>query len=1039
MKPEANSRRLFGITRAKGKMYEFGLPEQSHIAIPQDQVPEELLILTIGALGDAAARVSETLSEDVAELEGDLRFSASFFDALFSSGLAEKINRYLVLLASAAYFLEERPGSSLVMAKLLEEQDGDSSLYVMLRWILQGDWSYHYTSLDGSYGQVLCSISEHLARHFLDGTGADEVAEQATRLRQAVYHAGDAEDVLLCDLISAVAITRLRTSAWSNLPDFSQLDSGLWSTAIQKEGFPTELWPSQLRLGQAGLFAGESGIVQMPTSAGKTRSVEIIIRSAFLSKRTNTAVVIAPFRALCHEIRQSLAASFSGEDVRVDELTDSFQSDYLSEFEELFGISIERPPSVVVMTPEKFLYVLRQDDSVVEGIGLVVYDEGHQFDSGYRGVTYELLLTEIKRLLRPEAQTVLISAVVQNAEDIGLWLIGGEAKIVEGADLLPTARATAFASWAERLGQVMFYEGDVSPRSDYFVPRVIEQQRLELLGSETAERFFPVHDDTVDVSLYLGLRLISRGPVAIFCGKKASAERVIKRAAEVFARGVNLAQPSQYSDQAEIEKLKRLFALHFGENSTHYQAAALGVFAHHGNTPHGLRLSIEYAMQQSLIRFVACTSTLAQGVNLPIRYLVVSGVYQGADKIKVRDFHNLMGRAGRSGMHTEGLVIFADPSIYDRRLANSWKFDIARELLDPRNTEPTTSSLLSLVKPLIGRFGAPVVLPLDQLVGVLLSDSGQVDEWITFLLQAYPAYRLDADAVGKELKYRRSLIQAVESFLMSHRGDLPYEDFQQQLVALVHETLAFSLADDTERQVLTSLFLAVAERVEGMIPDVARQAAFGKTLLGALQAVQIEAWVNVNRGQLLELDANEELLEVVWDVLREQLGNKFANSTLPEELPKSIAAMWMNGCPYHEILEHVRQEGGTKPWGKGRRRLSEEDVLGFCEGGLGFDFPLGIAAISQFLFTQEQLQAEESVSIRLFQKALKYGVPNALAVSAYEYGIADRMLAVGMARRLVETGYQEDYFVGAVSNFRPIIDEFLGVYPRYYDFVMKAG
>lgn len=1039
MKPEANSRRLFGITRAKGKMYEFGLPEDSHITIPQDQVPEELLILTIATLGDAAARVSDTLYGDVVELDGDLRFSASFFDALFSSGLAEKVNRYLVLLASAAYLLEERPGSSLVMAKLLDEHGGDSSLFVMMRWILQGDWSYYYTSLTGPYGQVLCSISEHLARHFLDGTGAKEVSEQATRLRQIVYHSGDAEDILLCDLISAVAITRIKTSVWTNLPGFSQLDPGLWSTAIQKEGFPTELWPSQLRLGQTGVFAGASGVVQMPTSAGKTRSVEIIIRSAFLSKRTNTAVVIAPFRALCHEIKQSLAASFIGEDVRVDELTDSFQSDYMSEFEELFGIRIERPPSVVVMTPEKFLYVLRQDDSIVEGIGLVVYDEGHQFDSGYRGVTYELLLTEIKRLLRPEAQTVLISAVVQNAEDIGLWLIGDEVKIVEGADLLPTTRATAFASWAERLGQVMFYEGEVSPRSDYFVPRVIEQQRLGLFGSETAERFFPVHDDTVDVSLYLGLRLVSQGPVAIFCGKKSSAERVIKRAAEIFERGVNLAQPSQHSDRAEVEKLKSLFALHFGENSTHYQAAALGVFAHHGNTPHGLRLSIEYAMQQSLIRFVACTSTLAQGVNLPIRYLVVSGVYQGADKIKVRDFHNLMGRAGRSGMHTEGLVIFADPRIYDQRLANSWKFDIARELLDPHNTEPTTSSLLSLVKPLVGRLGASILFPLDQLIGALLSESGLVDEWIVFFVQTYQAYRLNADAVGKELKYRRSLIQAIESFLMSHRGDMPYVEFQQQLVTLVHETLAFSLADDTERQALTSLFLAVAERVEGMIPDVERQAAFGKTLLGALQAVQIEAWVNANRGQLLDLDANEELLEMVWDILREQLGNKFSITTLPEELPKSIARMWINGCSYHAILDHVRQMGGTKPWGNSRRRLSEEDVIGFCEGGLGFDFPLGVAAISQFLFTSDQLQEAESAPIRLFQKALKYGVPNALAVSAYEYGIADRMLAIGMARRLVETGYQEDYFVGAVANYRQIIDEFLEAYPSYYDFVMKSG
>lgn len=71
-------------------------------------------------------------------------------------------------------------------------------------------------------------------------------------------------------------------------------------------------------------------------------------------------------------------------------------------------------------------------------------------------------------------------------------------------------------------------------------------------------------------------------------------------------------------------------------------------------------------MQHGLCKFVICTSTLAQGVNLPIRYLIITSLYQGAEKIKVRDFHNLIGRVGRSGMHTEGSIIFADPAIYDR-------------------------------------------------------------------------------------------------------------------------------------------------------------------------------------------------------------------------------------------------------------------------------------------------------------------------------------------------------------------------------------
>lgn len=59
--------------------------------------------------------------------------------------------------------------------------------------------------------------------------------------------------------------------------------------------------------------------IQMPTSAGKTRATEIIIRSAFLSGRAHLAVIVAPYRSLCHDVRGDLVTAFAGENVRLDE------------------------------------------------------------------------------------------------------------------------------------------------------------------------------------------------------------------------------------------------------------------------------------------------------------------------------------------------------------------------------------------------------------------------------------------------------------------------------------------------------------------------------------------------------------------------------------------------------------------------------------------------------------------------------------------------------------------------------------------------
>ena len=547
----------------------------------------------------------------------------------------------------------------------------------LLHWTLLAKWNDYPTGVHPLFGEALGNVSKLLAQHFQDGSGLAELASSLHALRRRAYDGATARDLLFIDIVAAIIRMRLAASAWTTLPGFTGITSESWAIVIRRPEFPKELWPSQLLLGRAGIFSGASGVVQMPTSAGKTRSIEIVLRSGFLSGRTKLAGVVAPFRALCHEIGTSLRHAFREDDVKVNELSDAMQLDFLQQVAELLGSEVPTSNYILVLTPEKLLYVLRQTPNLVTDIGMVIYDEGHQFDSGSRGVTYELLLTEIKALLSAQAQTVLVSAVIQNARPIGEWLIGDGVRVVNGSGLLPTARSVAFASWIERLGQLMFFESDSYGEPDYFVPRVLEQQTLSRRRGERTDRFFPVKDSSNDVALYLGLRLVPHGSVAVFCGRKDTASGMASRAVEIYDRGFGVAPPAASANSDELRRMKNLVDGHYGDQSITSRAALLGVFVHHGTTPHGLRLSIEYAMQQGRINFVACTSTLAQGVNLPIRYLIVSGIHQGAEKIKVRDFQNLIGRAGRSGMHTEGLVIFSDPTVYDKRLqrTESWKFN----------------------------------------------------------------------------------------------------------------------------------------------------------------------------------------------------------------------------------------------------------------------------------------------------------------------------------------------------------------------------
>jgi hypothetical protein len=331
MRPERRSQLLLGVTRSKAKIYEYGVPEEHHIKITRD--PAKLFTLAIGLIGDLAAR---TNSEDVnekylKELRESLQFSARFFDAYLQSRLNAELDPYLVLLGSASYYLCDLPGSSLVLAKHIGGDCPDLKclgLEDLLLWLLQVDLSIYFDGSEGLHGEQIDGISKRLIHYFENGNGEDSLFELTSSLRKTAYASGTPRQLLFADVICAIVRKRFENSTWYSLPRYSDLTSEQWSYALQKKTFVRELWPAQHLLGEHGVFRGTSAVVQMPTSAGKTKATEIIIRSAFISGRTSLAVIVAPFRALCHEIRTSFVGAFHNESVNIDELSDVLQADF---------------------------------------------------------------------------------------------------------------------------------------------------------------------------------------------------------------------------------------------------------------------------------------------------------------------------------------------------------------------------------------------------------------------------------------------------------------------------------------------------------------------------------------------------------------------------------------------------------------------------------------------------------------------------------------------------------------------------------------
>ena len=1036
MRPEKKSQLLLGVTRSKAKMLEYGVPEEHHIKITQD--PAKLFTISIGLLGDLAAAINREEPDpgSLSELKTNLLFSARFFDSYLQSKLNETLDPYLVLLGSASYYLCDLPGSASVLAKRIDGDCPDlygDGLEDLLLWLLQADLGTYFDGAEGPFGGFIDGISKWILQFFEDGNGEDNLLDLATELRDAVYEYGTPRQLLFGDVITAVPRKKLENSAWKALPSYSGLPRNKWLHALQKDSFIKELWPAQHLLGKADVLKGKSAIVQMPTSAGKTKATELILRSAFLTDRVALAIIIAPFRALCHEIKNSLVEAFHNDPTKVDELSDALQTDF--EIAELLGHQ-----QILVVTPEKLLYVLRHAPELAAHVGLLVFDEGHQFDSGTRGITYELLLTSLRSMIPKGAQKVLISAVISNAEAVGEWL-NGEPNVVEGTTLIPTFRSVGFASWLDQLGRIEYVDSRDAEQNEFFVPRVIERFNLGRKKRERTDRFFPEKTDGQAIALYLGLKLVPNGSIAVFCRRKSTAASVCEKAVDIIERGAPVVLPSDFSDAQEVERLTHLHVKNLGADAPASQSSAHGIFSHHGNTPHGIRLAVEHAMRDDLVRFVVCTSTLAQGVNLPIRYLIVTSVYQGMERIKVRDFHNLIGRAGRAGMHTEGSILFADPVIYDKRKARNdkWRWDQVKELLEPRNSEPCISNLLSIFDP-IKSDDEKYTITMEALdfAKAYINDPDDVTKLAAGIAARHGDKGFSRDGVERQVAWRISLICAVESFLLSHWDESEDGLSEADVTRLAEGTLAFFLTDEQKKEHIRELFQLVAGNISANITDATRRRIYGRTLYGIQDAQTIEGWVQSNADSLLSIVDETEALDLVWPLLTRHInGGVFTKFDKPEVL-KEIAHGWISGKPFSDLLKIIRKRKAKMIWGTRRREFKIDHAVDVCEGTLAYDGALVVGAVCEFFETLDQDGTGELINrLQLFQKRLKYGLPTETAIALYELGFSDRVISQDLAASLNLAATQKKDLVKALKQDRGGAKAVMKKYPRYFQKLMN--
>lgn len=1021
---ESTSKYYLKKVRAKAKMYEYEVPENLHIEV-EDQA-NDLILLCIGIVGDIANEIRNMEQAPIIlpkEKEEELYFASRFFDSYFQSKMSIEMNPYYILMGAVTYYFCNMNGSSKVMMSIMPDlsdfEFSASGLENVIMWMLDNNHKFDVGKIDGKYRNYIVQLVDYY-NMFFDCKNPNN--SNFDDFRSCVYKLGNDREILFTDIILAILKKKIYNSCINLMPLYSDIDKNDWISTFKNNALMREMWSSQILLGEEGIFEGKSGVIQMPTSSGKTTSVALAVQAAFLSHRTSIVVVVAPFRALCKEIMFDMEKFFAfDENISVTEFSDIPEP---SEIESVKSESIGK--KIFVMTPEKLEYILKHDAEIIESINMIVFDEAHLFDDESRGTDYELLLTTINSYLRPDAQKILVSAVISNAEQLNAW-INDDGIVIKNNTIKTSEKTVAFntftsANVSNAYSNLYFVDPNKYLEEEFYVPRVVQTREINKKGNEKKLKYFPdFKNNTQDVGIYYAIKLIRNGSIAIFCSKKDSVNKILLRFIELKGRGVSLEAFSRLSDYAECSKIAYLIREHFGENDL-CTAALNGIVGHHSGIPNGVRIAEEYALKKSLVRCVVCTSTLAQGVNLPIKYLIVSSVYQSKQVIKVRDFHNLIGRTARAGKETEGTIILTE-NIY-KNSKEDYKLSKYRRLLNADNSEECSSNLLKLVREVDLENGRTISFDfLKKYINSRYSNKTEYAELKKDIIK----YKEQGKECGEEILYKMNeidhILVSLENFILG------FVDVEDESFEIIKSTYGYYLANEEEKEELKNICSLIKSSIDSL--EVTNKLIYRKSMLGILKMKELSTFIDDNLYEIVNANF-DELIRIIANRLTESEVCKIITKFVDDSYVYDLLKMWINGKSYIEILSYAKSVNLLVRRGKKSRDISLEDIITLCDSDFGYASLTIIQAIIEVLNTKDCSESiQENLSDIIYR--IRYGLPNKESVFIYELGFADRIISQKIADEISDFDCStKKKTKSTITSNREELQELLANYPSYF-------
>ncbi len=416
--------------------------------------------------------------------------------------------------------------------------------------------------------------------------------------------------------------------------------------ALEEQGF-NEMYPPQAEAIPKAL-TGKNLVAAVPTASGKSMIGFIPALNIVLTKNKRVLYIV-PLKALAAEKRDDLA-KFSRLGIQVVQTTGDPDRD-----DDVTGADI------VIATSEKADSMIRHGNRWLDDLGMIIADEVHMIHDPGRGPTLEVAMTKFMRRNK-RLQVIALSATISNSLDLALWLNAEHVKM----DWRPT-----------KLKEGVYFEDKIEFND----------------GSD-----LPVPHETDDMWSMIKQTVKDGGQCMIFVNSRRSTESVAvkysKKMKELTGAYVTEAERQMLEGGTESTSVGKKLA----------DCVSCGIAFHHAGLEYKQRRCVEDGFRNRKIKCIIATPTLAAGINLPARRVIVRDTSRfesnmGNVPIPVMEIKQMCGRAGRPGYDPWGEAVLVAKSLEDKdHLMDDYVFQDTERLTSKLGNEKILRShILGLI------------------------------------------------------------------------------------------------------------------------------------------------------------------------------------------------------------------------------------------------------------------------------------------------------------------------------------------------------